>query len=145
MIPTFRLLMIEDDQARVDLIQAWLPKDCMLVVACNAGKAKGILHRDRGYVYGGLMFDHDLRERAMTTQDLHMSGSDLVATVVECLSRDASVLVHSMNPSRAPRLAQRLSAAGFDVVRLPFADLDRDRFTDWLEDARANWVEAHRG
>jgi len=139
----FRLLLIEDSQHRIDKIRSWLPEDCLLVVASSAGKAIGILQRDRGYVYGAVMLDHDLNEQALTEADLSLSGSDLVETLVTHLSRDVPILVHSMNATRAPLVVQRLNRARFEVTRLPFEMLHRDAFLNWLEDARFNWADAH--
>lgn len=139
----FRLMLIEDNQDRIDRIRSWLPGDCLLVVATSAGKAIGILQRDRGYVYGAVMLDHDLHEQAATEDDLSLSGSDLVETLITHLSRDVPILIHSMNPTRAPLLAQRLNRAGFDVTRIPFVELDKAIFLPWLEDARYNWADAH--
>lgn len=137
-----RLLMIEDNAARVERVRSWLPADCLLVVAVSAGKAMGILQRDRGYVYGAVMLDHDLGEQAMTEADLSLSGSDLVMTLIGCLSRDAHILVHSMNLSRAPGVARRLHNAGFQVARVPFDTLSREDFLSWLEIAHQDWLEA---
>jgi hypothetical protein len=137
------LLLIEDSQYRIDKIRSWLPEDCLLVVASSAGKAIGILQRDRGYVYGAVMLDHDLNEQALTEADLSLSGSDLVETLVTHLSRDVPILVHSMNATRAPLVVQRLNRAGFEVTRLPFETLLRDDLQNWLEDARYNWADAH--
>jgi CheY-like chemotaxis protein len=142
-IPKFRLLLIEDNQHRIDKIRSWLPEGCLLVVASSAGKAIGILQRDRGYVYGAVMLDHDLNEQALTESDLSLSGSDLVETLITHLSRDVPILVHSMNATRAPLVVQRLNRAGFEVTRLPFETLYRDAFLNWLEDARYNWSDAH--
>lgn len=138
----FRLLLIEDSPHRVDKIRSWLPADCLMVVAASAGKAIGILQRDRGYVYGAVMLDHDLHEQALTETDLTLSGSDLVGTLVAHLSRDVPILVHSMNPTRAPQVAQRLGRAGFEVSRIPYENLDRETFVTWLEDAHFNWADA---
>jgi hypothetical protein len=139
----FRLLLIEDGAHRIERISSWMPEDCLLVVAASAGKAMGILQRDQGYVYGAVMLDHDLNEQAFTTDDLTLSGSDLVKTLIANLSRDAPILVHSMNPTRAPQLVQRLKGAGFEVTRITFQNLDQVTFLNWLEDARYNWADAH--
>lgn len=113
--------MIEDSQHRIDRIRSWLPGDCLLVVAASAGKAIGILQRDRGYVYGAVMLDHDLHEQAATEDDLSLSGSDLVETLI----------------------TQRLNRAGFDVTRIPYEELGKEIFNGWLEDAHYNWADTH--
>jgi len=55
-----RILLVEDDNNRVNLIREWLPDDLYLVHAGSAGRALGIIQRDRG-AYAGIMLDYDLR------------------------------------------------------------------------------------
>lgn len=141
--PKFRLLMVEDSQHRIEKIRNWLPVDHMLVTATSAGKAIGILQRDRGYIYGAIMLDHDLHEQAVTEADLSLSGSDLVELIATHVSRDVPILVHSMNPTRAPFVVLRLTRAGFDVTRIPYTELLRENFLSWLADAKFNWDDAH--
>lgn len=137
----FRLLMIEDSQHRIEKIRSWLPEDCLMVAATSAGKAIGIMQRDPGYVYGAILLDHDLHEQAVTEADLSLSGSDLVESIVTHISRDVPILVHSMNPTRAPLVAQRLGRAGFDVSRIPYEELNQVSFQAWLSDAKDNWQD----
>ena len=140
--PRFRLLLIEDNQHRIDKFRSWLPDDCLLVVTTSAGKALGVLQRDRGYIYGGFLLDHDLDQQAATETDLMLSGSDLVESIVTHMSLDVPILVHSMNLIRGPLIAQRLNRAGFEVVRIPYDELEQDRFLAWLSDARATWEDS---
>lgn len=57
-----RLLLIEDNNDRVELFQSWLPEEFRLVHAGSAGRALGVLQRDRN-AYAGLLLDHDLQEQ----------------------------------------------------------------------------------
>ena len=50
----FRLLLIEDDNERVEIFRSWLPADVRLVHAGSAGRALGILQRDRE-AYAGII------------------------------------------------------------------------------------------
>jgi CheY-like chemotaxis protein len=49
--PFFRILTVEDDPMRADLLQSWLPEDVRIVLVTTAGKAIGLIKRDRGNVY----------------------------------------------------------------------------------------------
>ncbi len=71
MTPTrrFRLLIIEDDSDRIQLFQSWVPERVLTVVATSAGRALGILERDPGHVYGGILLDHDLEKQTITEAD----------------------------------------------------------------------------
>src|SRR6056297_849675 len=103
--PRFRILMIEDDTERAELLQSWLPKDVIVVMASSAGRALGILERDRGYVYAGLMLDHDLQLQTATEADKGLSGSNIVDAVIRNIDRRTPILVHSYNRSKAPIMA----------------------------------------
>ena len=56
-----RVLLVEDDQGRVEWFRAWLPKDIRLVHARSAGLALGIIQRDCHDI-AGIMLDHDLQQ-----------------------------------------------------------------------------------
>lgn len=128
-----RLLMIEDDSHRADLVRGWLPAEVQLVVARSAGVAVGVVKRDSGDIYCGILLDHDLDQHAATESDRQMSGMDAVGAIIQHVARTTPVLVHSMNASQAPVMVDRLRRAGFDVTRIPFAELDRQSLLDWLE------------
>ena len=53
-------LLVEDDPDRIARFTAWCPPDARLVVARGGGRALGLLERDPGRVYAGLLLDHDL-------------------------------------------------------------------------------------
>lgn len=143
--PRFRLLLIEDSQHRIDIIRSWLPGTCLLVVAASAGKAIGILQRDPGYVYGAVMLDHDLNEQAVTDEDLTLSGSDLIESLIKHLSRNVPIMIHSMNSFRAPALVKKLKGAGFNAQRVRFSEIEEEQkvFLNWLNEARCNWAYEH--
>jgi CheY-like chemotaxis protein len=138
-VSTFRILLIEDDQTRIDLFKAWLPKDIHMVVATCAGKALGILKRDRGDVYSGILLDHDLQEQSLTSTDRYLSGTDIVKAIDRNIAKGTPILVHSMNPSRAPWMVEALKACGYMVTRIPMSVLRMQAFLEWLDDARDNW------
>jgi CheY-like chemotaxis protein len=135
-----RILLIEDDNKRVDQIRSWLPADVHLVHAGSAGRALGILQRDRE-AYAGIMLDHDLRGQTVTKEDFLLSGSDVVSRIIALVRPDIPVLVHSMNPADAPQMVKRLEKAGFSVTRMPMAELTEEQFCDWLEEVRECWAD----
>lgn len=134
-----RILLIEDDAARIALFQQWLPADMRLVVASSTGKAMGILQRDRGRVYAGIMLDHDLQAQIITQMDRLLSGSDLIKVILRNVSKDVPVLVHSMNVSRGPLMAEQLAGAGFMVTRIPMSVLTKKKFLEWIGEVRDVW------
>lgn len=139
-VAMIRLLIVEDDAERIDLFRAWLPEDVRLVVASSAGRAIGVLRRDRGTVYAGILLDHDLQMQAIdTAADGELSGRQVVDTLIECINRDVPILVHSMNRGGARVMVRKLESAGFDVTRLPMADLGRADLLDWLDLVQENW------
>jgi len=132
-----RLLMVEDDPERVETIRTWLPQDFRLVVAASAGRAKGILNRDRGQVYAGIMLDLDLQLQVAHEDERYMSGADVAQDIIRFVDRDVLILIHSMNP-RAGSLAEKLESAGFAVTRLPMDQLSQEQFLEWLAEVRDN-------
>ncbi|OPY70120.1 MAG: hypothetical protein A4E57_00760 [Syntrophorhabdaceae bacterium PtaU1.Bin034] len=137
----FRLLIIEDDRARIEQITSWLPPGMKTVVAPSAGTALGILQRDRGTVYSGIMLDHDLQGRARTEQDKTLSGSDLIDVIIRNVSVDVPILIHSMNPAGASVMVERLEGAGFSVERIPMLSLTKDLLSNWLDEVRSVWED----
>ena len=76
--PVFRPLIVEDDPDREQILRGWLPADVRAVVAASAGRALGILRRDQGRVFAGVVLDHDLQERPGSDVDRFLSGRDIV-------------------------------------------------------------------
>jgi CheY-like chemotaxis protein len=142
-VKRLRVLIIEDDRSRVEKFKAWLPEDVISVVAWSAGRALGILERDRGAVYAGILLDHDLQQHAATGADEYLSGTHVADAIVRNVSKGVPILVHSMNPTRAPVMARRLAEADFSVTQVPMEALDRGTLEGWLEQVRAFWVDVH--
>ncbi len=135
-----RVLLVEDDNGRVEQIRKWLPADVRLVHAGSAGRALGILQRDRD-AYAGIMLDHDLRNQIATESDFFLSGTDVTAKIIALVPPDTPILVHSMNPADAPRMVKSLEKAGFSVTRVPMEYLTDQHLTIWLEEVRECWTE----
>ena len=102
----FRLLLVEDDLGRVQEFRSWLPARVRLVWAQSAGAALGLIRRDRGHVYGGVLLDYDLNQRTITEDDETLSESDVTLALIVNFLIDTPILVHSMNWSQAPRVAR---------------------------------------
>ncbi|MGV8080955.1 MAG: cyclic-phosphate processing receiver domain-containing protein [Syntrophales bacterium] len=135
----FRVLIIEDDQSRVDRLKEWLPEDIRIVVASSAGRAMGLLERDRGRVYAGIMLDHDLQLNIASDSDRLLSGSNLIESIIKNISKDVPILVHSMNAVCAADMVSRLERAGFQVDSIPMNLLSKEQLLSWIEDARSVW------
>ena len=135
-----RLLLIEDDSERVRIFTSWLPPDIRLVHAGSAGRALGILQRDRD-AFAGIMLDHDLQGQTITMEDSSLSGSDIVVRLITLVRPDIPVFIHSMNPALAPQMTKRLARAGFSVTRMPMAELTETQFIVWLEEVRECWED----
>lgn len=50
-------------------------------------------------------------------------------------------LIHSVNASQAPVMADRLESAGFWVTRVPMDKLTKEKLDDWLEEVREIWQD----
>jgi CheY-like chemotaxis protein len=134
--------MVEDSSTRIELLKSWLPEDVKAVVASSAGKALGVLKRDRGQVYSGILLDHDLQEQAVTATDLGLSGTDIVKSIAANVSRLVPVLIHSMNIERAQGMVGVLEGWGFMVTRIPMDRLTKDAFLNWIGEVRNVWEDS---
>jgi len=137
----FRLLLVEDDIGRVQDFRVWLPPWAKLVWAQSAGAAIGLIRRDPGQVYGGVLLDHDLGERAKTMDDESLSGTDVALSLVQHFSIDIPILVHSTNQVQVPRVIRQLEDKGFWVTRIPFYNLTERAFLSWLDEAHEIWED----
>ena len=115
--PSLRLLLVEDSAIREERIRQWLPPDVHMVWAKSAGAALGVLARDRGRTYAGLLLDHDLQQQIRGGADGDLTGQDVVLRVIEVIDKDVPILVHSMNDAGGPAMAGQLEHAGFAVTR----------------------------
>jgi CheY-like chemotaxis protein len=137
----FRILIVEDNRERELRLRSWLPPEARPVVASSAGRAIGILRRDAGNVYAGVILDHDLQEQRVTDMDQYLSGQDVAQAIIQHLSRSVLILVHSVNTSQSPLMAIRLENAGFDVTQIPMTVLTQERLNDWMAGVRERWQE----
>lgn len=130
----YRLLIVEDNISRVDSFRHWCPEPFRIVWAKSAGVALGVLERDRGSVFSGILLDHDLFEATVTNTDIHLCGMDIAQSIITNIYRDVPILIHSMNHDQASLMQRRLNQAGFSVTRLPMSMLNQDLFFAWLQD-----------
>jgi hypothetical protein len=53
--------------------------------------------------------------------DFSLFGEDVTKVLMQTISSDVSIPVHSMNPGDAPKMVMALTKAGFSVTRLPMS------------------------
>ena len=98
--------------------------------------AIGMLERDQPRDWLGVMLDHDLNLFDGSTT-VYRSGADVARTMLTRTDREIPVLVHSMNAAGAAFMCDLLNGAGFEsVTRVPFAELERRVFLDWIDQCR---------
>ena len=150
-----RVLIVEDDEPRVLFLERafraaevrWREElgdeapEIRHVWARAATAAIGVLNRDSGRVYAGVLLDRDLNNQNLTSMDRHKTGEHVVEVVVQQLEEDIPVLVHSTNQSGGPRMAGRLERAGFSVSFVPFYNLTERRMAEWLDEALEAWID----
>ena len=130
-----RLLVVEDDESRVEVFRSWtkrFPLPVAITWTRSAGAAIGVLRRDRGRVFDGLLIDHDLNTQCLTEVDAYLTGKDVVDAVVEFVDKGVPVLVHSGNTMEGPKLVARLLGAGFSVEYAPFTTMRYLQLQQWL-------------
>ena len=137
------LLLIEDDDDRVWFFNKWhrlanhpdrvAAMPFKVVHAKSAGSAIGILSRDTGTIYDGIILDYDLDRQKMSQHEKQYNGNDVVNAIIRGTSNSVPVMIHSTNPKGGEVMAQRLSGAGFSVERTPFNSLTMTTYWDWLK------------
>jgi hypothetical protein len=133
---------VEDDASRVEKIRSWMPSDIIISNVTDTGVAMAQIKADKGNVYAGIMLDHDLQNQLKVESSAYLSSSDLINVIIHNIDRDVPILVHSMNLAMAPVMVRRLKFAGFDVTRIPMADLTKEKLNDWVEYVRECWEDS---
>ena len=145
--PVLRILIIEDSDKRIRKMWEWLPVGFHANFVKSAGRALGVIKLDghQNYpdrpAYAGIMLDFDLHMQAAVASDLDLSGKTVVEAIIRHMDNSIPVMVHSMNPTGAPLMIKRLEDAGFDVVRIPWSDIEKEHFLKWLEGVKENWED----
>ena len=137
-----RILLIEDDQQRIELFRSWLQgTDFVLIAASSGGRAAGILRK--GFTEGlyGLCLDHDLDQQPVTDTDLSISGSTLIKAITHSIPRNVPILIHSMNMNAPVTMERNLKGVGYSVTRIRMAALTRELFHEWLEEVADCWED----
>lgn len=137
-----RILLIEDDDGRARKITGWLPSDYRVVRPRSAGQAIGVLQRDKD-TYAGIMLDHDLQGNVATEMDEYLSGTNVVQKIIETVSTDVPILVHSRNRIDGPKMVRELEKKGFSVTPIPQDVLTQENLGEWLEEVRESWEDNH--
>ena len=130
------ILVVEDDERRVTRFRQWADPNVRIVWARSVGKALGILDRDRGEIYQGIMLDHDLEKNAVVPIDLAFDGRKVVDAIIDCVSNFVPILVHSANKRFGPVMANTLREKNFHVTQIPMGSLTKSQFNEWIEYAR---------
>lgn len=137
-----RILLIEDDPLRIEKIQNWLKDtDFVMIEASSGGKAKGILRKNMTDGIAGVMLDHDLEKQRLTSADMTISGTDLINGISQSMPKHIPVLVHSMNDSKSPLMAKKLTQQGYCVTKIKMEELTKAKFDEWLEEVADVWED----
>jgi|GEM_PF-6627030 len=99
-----------------------------LVTESRAEKARP-LEGDRGDLVGWV----EARNPTTTIyeiSDRHLCGSDVLHAIIMNVSRHVPVLVHSVNVSQAPVMAQGLERAGICVTHIPMDKLTKEKLAE---------------
>lgn len=138
---TCRILIVEDNVERTELLKTWLPKDIVPVVAKSAGSAIGMIRRDKGYVYAGLMLDHDLQENIVTQADISLNGMNVVDAIIRYIPIDIPIFIHSTNVSQGPAIAKRLEKYNYFTMQISMNQLTKRILRKWLDEVKELWED----
>jgi hypothetical protein len=130
------ILLIEDDQERVETLTDWLPPVFRLVHCRTGGAALGLLGRAGPEDFAGVMFDHDLVMHASV--GAYVNGYMVGRAMVGVLANTTNVLIHSANAA-ASALMVEMFAGVYPTTRIPWGTMSQYRFHVWLDEV---WEEA---
>ncbi|MBI5847171.1 MAG: hypothetical protein HZB31_04355 [Nitrospirae bacterium] len=142
-----RILIIEDDNDRLARLKAMLPEWTRPVAAVSAGRAIGLLERDSSRknggrdTYAGILLDHDLVCHAVNFTDSSLDGRDVTRSIVQNVTSNVPVLVHSMNFTHSQTMVSWLEGEGFPVSRIPMSLMTKDKMAVWLEEVMELWED----
>lgn len=138
-ISGMNILVVEDNEDRIRWFEHQMKKplhsdnNFRIVWAKSAGSAIGLLNRDKGSVYAGIMLDYDLTDQSMTMNDGHFNGMNVVMSIIKNVDKDVPIFVHSSNSIYGPKMKLMLLAAGYAVDRMPFSYLTETALSEWLD------------
>jgi hypothetical protein len=75
-----------------------------LVVARGGGRALGLLERDPGRVYAGLLLDHDLQAQAVNDAERNVTGTQVVQGILHSVDPEIPILI-CQSPSKSFHLS----------------------------------------
>lgn len=61
--------------------------------------------------------------------------------MIQFISKDVPILVHSVNVRGSAAMVNRLRETGFDVTKIPMDVLTEETFRSWLQSVRDLWDE----
>lgn len=136
----FRLLLVEDNQDRIDKIHTWLPVNFELVIAANVDQAVELLKQNNVNTFGAFMLSLDIYKLSSISSDLIPPNSSLEVNLALKLAKDSSVLVISNDIGLSNLIGQGINNAGFDVTSIPFENFEKGKFLTWAINAYMNWA-----
>lgn len=129
-----RVLIVDDNAERRAALARYVGPSATIVECDTAGGAMGLLRRDRGAVYGGIMLDYDLGDRKGAGGGPFLSGEDVADALCDYMDRTVLIFVHSNSKTHTPALASRLRQAGFTVERVAFDDITEKIIREWVDE-----------
>lgn len=112
------IFFLDDDPKRTHTFRSSVPQaDCvetaqgMIALLAKHGKATMVF------------LDHDLGGEVYVDSGREDCGMEVVRWVCQNKPEVKQFIVHSYNPDGARRMVEDLTAAGYEVVRIPFMNL----------------------
>lgn len=137
-----RLLLVEDDEGRIDRFSRWVEGSGFVLVAVRSGgQALGMLSKGSTEAIAGILLDHDPSDSPFTQMDHMLCTSDIMPLIQRGAMRTTPILIRSHNANKPVWMQEDLESSGFTVTRIRFPLLadDPSRFQDWFAEVRDNW------
>ncbi len=128
----FTILLVENSPKRQHWIETHSPENVRFHTVASGQIAIGVVAHMQPDDYAGIMLDCDLDEGLEGGPQDYFDGVEIAKLVVQHAPRHLPVIVHSHNPAGAARMVTMLTSNGFDVLRVPFRDLEEEQLREWL-------------
>lgn len=124
---TLKILILEDDQNRIDTFRTKLSRHTLFFVSTAADAIAWIRSEaEAGAAFDVIFLDHDLGGEAFVNTNNKNTGSEVVRwlTSYQGVLEQPYIIIHSMNHPAAASMQAALEAKGFEFIyRIPFIQL----------------------
>lgn len=127
---SFKLLFLDDDEVRNKMFRSKCPWCTMVETAEDA------IAQLEKQSWDFVLLDHDLNGEQYVSSDSDDCGMEVVRWIEENKPQIEKIMCHSHNEEARIEMNERLKAAGYDSMELPFLYFSQSGVYDTLNELR---------